>query len=556
VTTDGVFLSDDKDGSQATLGTDEDVDVVSFDPKQFKHSAEKRSLATLEPTRFRNVLTQQGAVSQISVRQSEYESSTLFLVCYALTLALSSMQYTCATCEVGTVAAALQYQLGWGRAKADVDFYTSVLATSSIVGITFGSLAGGQFIAHGRRWTCMVCNTVGLLASLAMFTYNYKVMCAGRLVFGFTSGVLLCATPAMIDETIPASLVDKGFGASTSIAMCCFQFLLLLMAIGMPDSAEGLATTHYWFLIMGLHIPFQALSVLLFAFVFTEEPIDFSIKSGDKEAAMKLISRVYAREDGTAHRAIYDQQAQILSKSSNENGGSVLGALTDERTSGSSWMCIAVAIFNNLGGVGIVNIFATQIFDTVLSRGASSKLSAKQDTYFIGGAAFVGAILSYYSIAIFSRRTIFIGGHFFMAALLTLTGYFIRINEVELVLLTICSHIIVYQATQGAVMFIYIAEIANHDGILGLCVFVQMVFATLQSMSTTALMSGALGVDGLFFVLGVVQVIALVCFSVFMKETQGLKPAEKKQLYTPAHLRAAEKKSLDAGKTARSQNGA
>ena len=58
-----------------------------------------------------------------------------------------------------------------------------------------------------------------------------------------------------------------------------------------------------------------------------------------------------------------------------------------------------------------------------------------------------------------------------MGALLMLTGYFIRIMQVELVLLTICSHIDVYQATQGAIMFIYIAEVATYDGILGLCVF-------------------------------------------------------------------------------------
>ena len=135
-------------------------------------------------------------------------------------------------------------------------------------------------------------------------------------------------------------------------------------------------------------------------------------------------------------------------------------------------MCIAVAIFNNLAGIGIINIFATQIFDTILRRGAHSKLSAKQDTYFIGGAAFLGSILSYIVISTFSRRTIFIGCHFFMGALLMLTGYFIRIMQVELVLLTICSHIVVYQATQGAIMFIYIAEVATNDGILGLCVFI------------------------------------------------------------------------------------
>lgn len=91
-------------------------------------------------------------------------------------------------------------------------------------------------------------------------------------------------------------------------------------------------------------------------------------------------------------------------------------------------MCIAVALFNNFSGISIINIYATYIFESILKQGVISKLSARQDTYFIGGATLLGSTLSYYSIAIFSRRAIFIGGHFYMGVLLFLTGYFISIK--------------------------------------------------------------------------------------------------------------------------------
>jgi len=107
-------------------------------------------------------------------------------------------------------------------------------------------------------------------------------------------------------------------------------------------------------------------------------------------------------------------------------------------------MCLILSIFNNFCGIGIINIYATFIFETILKNGAISKLTAKQDTYFIGGATLIGSILSYYSIAIFSRRAIFIGGHFFMGALLVMSGYFISIKQAELVLLSLCCHIIIY----------------------------------------------------------------------------------------------------------------
>ena len=65
-------------------------------------------MATYAP-KLRNQLTQHCAVSQISVRQSEPEANYLFLIGYTVTAALSSMQFTLATCQVGTVAGALQY---------------------------------------------------------------------------------------------------------------------------------------------------------------------------------------------------------------------------------------------------------------------------------------------------------------------------------------------------------------------------------------------------------------------------------------------------------------
>lgn len=38
-------------------------------------------------------------------------------------------------------------------------------------------------------------------------------------------------------------------------------------------------------------------------------------------------------------------------------------------------------------------------------------------------------------------------------------------------------------------------------------------------MTSTYLMNGLLGVDGLFFVLGLIQIIAVILLSIFMKET-------------------------------------
>jgi len=103
--------------------------------------------------------------------------------------------------------------------------------------------------------------------------------------------------------------------------------------------------------------------------------------------------------------------------------------LTDANLRGSTWMAIFVSVFNILSGISIVTVYAIIIFEKLLNqKGSAARLTSKQDSYFVGFASLMGAILSYYSVAIFSRRAIFIGGHFFMGVLLVMSGYYIHIK--------------------------------------------------------------------------------------------------------------------------------
>ena len=101
-------------------------------------------------------------------------------------------------------------------------------------------------------------------------------------------------------------------------------------------------------------------------------------------------------------------------------------ALTSPNQRNASWLSVFLAAFNNLSGIGIISIYATSIFESILSNHKDkSRMTAKEDAYFLGLAGLIGAILSFYSVAIFSRRKLFIGGHFFMGVLLLMSAYFI-----------------------------------------------------------------------------------------------------------------------------------
>ena len=194
----------------------------------------------------------------------------------------------------------------------------------------------------------------------------------------------------------------------------------------------------------------------------------------------------------------------------------------------STWMGIWVAFFNICSGVCFITVYAIIIFEKLLKTDSTNlslkpmHLTSKQDSYFVGFASLFGAMASYYSIALFSRRTIFVGGHLLMGALLVVSGFYIRANQPELVLLSFCSFVVVYQATQGSCLYIYVGEIVANEQAMGLALLTMMVTMTVQSLVSTYLINGSLGLDLIFYFLGLFQLIPVVYFGLFMHETKGL----------------------------------
>jgi hypothetical protein len=61
---------------------------------------------------------------------------------------------------------------------------------------------------------------------------------------------------------------------------------------------------------------------------------------------------------------------------------------------------------------------------------------------------------------------------------------------------------------------------------------------TLQSMTTQMILSGSMGVTGLFMMLGFIQIIGVIILAITVKETSHLSPQEKKEVYWPVDEKA------------------
>ena len=152
------------------------------------------------------------------------------------------------------------------------------------------------------------------------------------------------------------------------------------MANFMPDDKVLLTSTSFWKILFTIQAPFQVLVIFLHLFVFTEETIDFSVKAGNEQEAMTFIRKVYPYSSTDVHQTIYDSKRfehlkQIAAQGNTQD--SAWKALTDKNQRGSSYISIAVALFNNLSGQSVICIYSTAIFEMITSKGGISRYQVK-----------------------------------------------------------------------------------------------------------------------------------------------------------------------------------
>ena len=221
---------------------------------------------------------------------------------------------------------------------------------------------------------------------------------------------------------------------------------------------------------------------------------------------------------------IYDEMVQLNDQDESSQGNNekpdVYAALTDPRYSMATWICISLAVFNQMSGINIINIYAATIFTNILETGGSMFVDIPTAGIFVGASGFVGAFISNFTVYFGSRRAVFIGGHFCMLVFLLTTAIGIHFSNGNISLLCICLFIISFQASNGAAFWCYTTEVGQ-DAAMGLCLFTLMGLLFIQSVFATQFVK-LIGIEGFFYFFAVFQVFTCLFLWFFMKETKGL----------------------------------
>lgn len=72
---------------------------------------------------------------------------------------------------------------------------------------------------------------------LSMFP-RMVIMGIGRLIYGFSGGIFCVMGPRILNETVPAHLMDLGFSSSVNIWINIFAMISMLLGLGQPDKED------------------------------------------------------------------------------------------------------------------------------------------------------------------------------------------------------------------------------------------------------------------------------------------------------------------------------
>lgn len=117
-----------------------------------------------------------------------------------------------------------------------------------------------------------------------------------------------------------------------------------------------------------------------------------------------------------------------------------------------------------------------------------------------------------------------------MMTFLILIYVFILIESLNLTLIAMICFVMTYQSTQGAVFFVYAAEVATGPA-FGFSLMMMNFFLMAQTFTVPILFDTAVGVKGVFLGFGVFQLLVCLVLFLCLKETKGLTNSEKKTLY-------------------------
>lgn len=114
---------------------------------------------------------------------------------------------------------------------------------------------------------------------------KYWAIILGRLIYGYSVGIIAIAMPRLMEETVPGKLTGF-FGGLYCLSFATATLIAYALAVFLPPDTdtEAIAESHVTQVIFGLPIFFYVIQLILQFTYFTNDSVKFMLLKGDSNA--------------------------------------------------------------------------------------------------------------------------------------------------------------------------------------------------------------------------------------------------------------------------------
>jgi sugar porter (SP) family MFS transporter len=381
---------------------------------------------------------------------------------------------------------------------------------SALLGTILGSLAvGPPTETHGRRPVLRALAVLYFVSALGCgLAWNWTTLLGFRFLGGLAIGGSSVVAPMYIAEIAPAAIRGRLVALSqlnvvVGILVAYLSNSIVELLLGGPDSAA-------WRVMLGA--PALPAAIFFVMLVGIPESPRWLIKRHRRPEADAVLRRL-----GTEHPAALVAE---IAESLHEETVSADEPFFTRKYRTPILLALMVATFNQLSGINALIYYTADIF----AMAGAGRTSALWQSVTIGVTNLVFTLLAMSVIDRFGRKRLLLVGSVGLAACLFVAAYAFerRIGGV-LLLGSLIGYIAFFAFSQGAVIWVYLAEIfPNRVRARGQALgsFTHWVWAAAVSWSFPVFAEASGGLPFAFF--GAMMLLQFVMVFAFLPETKGV----------------------------------
>ena len=315
---------------------------------------------------------------------------------------------------------------------------------AALYGTVLGSLLGGWPTDRlGRKTTLLFIGVFYLVGAIwSGLASNVWSFILARAIGGLGIGISTVAAPLYISEIAPPKYRGRLAGM--------FQFNIvfgILVALLSNFLLAGIGA-NAWRWMLGV-AAFPSLIYTVLCFSLPESPRWLLVRKGNREDGLKVLQLI---EPQASQSQIEAEADEIVAASSGHAGAAPFWTW---RLRIPILLAFLIAFFNQMSGINAILYFAPRIFEMA---GLGEKAALLQSVG-IGVTNFIFTFVGLYLIDRLGRRTLLFIGSFGYILSLSLVAWAFFTQHYGFVPVCIFAFIAAHAVGQGAVIWVFIAEI-------------------------------------------------------------------------------------------------